>query len=114
MSGGMAPECIPISDDVIGSHGPVRAFATDIHSDSDSVLEAGIIPDDFRDTVGLVSGQGIHRIENDRLDAGFTDLAVAMIEDRIKEAFRLTRTRSSGDEGRYRSVVPFTTQKLEG
>ena len=98
MSGGCLQH-LPIRDDVVRPHDPVIALAADVQPRRHPALKAWFAPDFLRQPPGLVSGQGVHGVEDDRLDARPTDAAVAMVQHGIKEALGLARAGAGGDEG---------------
>ena len=85
------PHLLPAGDDTRLCH-LLRRFAltTDIKPDSHLANACGIFVHHFRETPGLVPGQGVHRIENDRLDTALCRIRQYMVEDRIDETLRFT------------------------
>jgi hypothetical protein len=47
--------------------------------------------------LGLVCGEGIHGVDDDGFDIPFPSVSPAVIQDRIKKTFRLTRPGARGD-----------------
>jgi len=52
-------------------------------------LQAIIFVDGFRQAPSLVGGKGIHGVENDRFNAWFADVLVAIVEDGIEKCLCL-------------------------
>ena len=107
-------EDFPVGDDVVGPHRPVAALAADVQPRRHPALEPGLVPDLLRQPAGLVAGQGVHRVEDDGLDARPPGVAVAVVEQRVEEALRLARAGAGGDQGVLRLVVVLAGQPLEG
>ena len=53
----------------------------------------------------MVAGEGVHGVENDRFDARFPPVAVAVIQDWVEKTFGLARAGAGGDEGGFGRVV---------
>ena len=67
------------------------------------------------DAPGLVGGERVHRIEDQRLDARLPGgpLASAVVEDRVQEALGLARAGAGGDQRRRRRCESRRAQPIE-
>ena len=91
-----------IGDDAVGCHcrGGVVIGRTDVEACAQACEGRGGV-DQFCNAPGLVRGQGIHRVDEDRLDA-FAALAVLLatvLQHRQQEALGFTGACAGGDKG---------------
>ncbi len=94
------------------------ALAAEIEARPDLIAEqrrvaARPVVDHPGDALGLVRREGVHRIENDRLNSGLTAVAITMIEQREQETLGLAGSRAGCYEGRAR-VLAVALQPLPG
>ncbi len=92
----VAQQCIMVGDDCLFGHGGARCMFigrafSDIHAGGHVVTQFRTVMDQFRDAFRLVGGERVHRIDQDRLDAGVAESAplVAVLQNWIQEAFGL-------------------------
>src|SRR5690606_10874030 len=52
----------------------------------------------LREAPGLIVGQRVHRVEDDRLDTALIAIPRAVIQDRVKEALGLARAGAGGNQ----------------
>ncbi|MNZ97760.1 hypothetical protein D3C78_1170150 [compost metagenome] len=99
---------VAMGDHLIGRHAAVlRTVIAGEQADAELGLQLAHFPGE---APRLIGGQGVHRIDDDRLDALAT-LAQAVVEQRIHEALGLARAGAGGDDGRLRQRA---AQSLEG
>ncbi len=79
-----------VRDDSPRPHHLGRLFLVLTHENArgDLAFELQVIPDQTGKPLCLVSGKGIHGIDEDSLDARLAAVAPAVIEDGIEEALR--------------------------
>lgn len=80
----------------------------------DLVTESVICIYHLGESFRLVSGKGVHRIQDDGLDALLTDVSVAVVKDREQEIFSLARTGSGCDECVLRMMSVLCVKFPEG
>ena len=90
---------------------PLAAPGADEEPRADAA-EGGRYMHQFGDTPGLVIGQGVHRVDDDRLDALDPPPAGPghMVKQRVEEGLGLARARARGDQG----GAPLTATQLPG
>ncbi len=74
-------------------------LASHVEPRADDAAKSIVVPELGSKPPRLVGRKRIHRIEDDRLDAGLAPMSVAMIEDREEKALRLARSRARRDQG---------------
>src|SRR5262249_42192600 len=95
-------ESLVIGDHLLGCHrrgGRVWRSA-DIKSGSNVGPQFGVAGDRRGQALGLIRSEGVHRIDEDRLDPPAAPISIAVIEDRIKKTLRLSRPGSRCDQCR--------------
>ena len=88
-------------DEVVLPHLRVATRLADVEpGPQPGELRLGV--DQLSDAAGLVGGERVHRIEDQRLDARppCEPFAGAVVEDGVQEAFGLARAGAGGDQGR--------------
>ena len=76
------------------THGAGRsAFQTaNIYTGSYIAAQLGTVMNQFCNSLGLIGGKGIHRIDDQRLDARLPTVLVAVFQNGIQKAFCFART----------------------
>ena len=98
---------ITVRDDLLRRHRHLASARLAAHIQADTeMLEGCRLGDRSGDTSGLVRSQGVHRVDDERLDTSLTlsRLAGTVIKYGIKETLRLTAARTRRDQGALRSA----------
>ena len=98
---------------MIGPHLHVRRVVAlpHVQAGRDVPSQLRVVPDRPGEAFGLVGGEGVHRVDEKRLDAMLAPAVVAVVEDWDEKALRLARPGARGDDGRARMRAP---EPLEG
>ena len=98
--------------DVVLAHRARIVFGIDALAHEESsrhlVAQPFVVPYCLSQTFGLVAGKGIHRVHDDDLHARLPFIlvaVVAVVEYRVEETLRLTRTCSCGEQRWFRIVT---------
>ena len=91
-----------IRDDIIFTHHPVRRMlmAANVHTRSHIAAKLRAFINQLGNSSGLVASQRIHWIDDKSLDSFFSPVLITILQDRIKEAFRLTGAGAGSDQSR--------------
>jgi hypothetical protein len=103
-------EVLPHVLEVVLVGDDVGACAADVEAGADLAAQAripgmGPAMDLAGEPRGLVGGERVHWIEDDRLDPWLAAVAPAMVEEREEEALGLARAGAGGDEGGARARI---------
>lgn len=106
----------PIGDQPVLRHHrpPARGLLTGVETGGHA-RQLRMLGDHSRQPLFLIVGQGVHRVDDQRLHPrhALPLGAQHMIEDRDQERLDLTRAGAGGDQGRLRAVLELGRQPLE-
>ena len=106
-----------LDDAILGHHlaeGFLVGSLADEESGRDLPSQAVVLIDGLREAFRLVGRQGVHRVEDDDLDALLADVPVTVVKDGVEETLGLTRSGTRGDEGVLGEMSFLRGQLLEG
>lgn len=111
---GCAAEVGAVVDEaVVGDAGVFASVFASVDAGGDG--EFGVVGEDVGEAAGLVGGEGVHGVDDERFDAaglGAFD-AVDVVDDGVEEGFGFTGAGAGGDEGGLGGVV-FAGEAGEG